>query len=205
MFACVRQRSLHRAPLLCVLLALAACGAKAEQPQLEHYGAVPQFSLLDQSGATVNNTDLRGHVWIADFIFTSCPDVCPLLTEQLNALRKQLPSDAQLEFMSFSVDPEHDTPERLRAFAAQHGGNVPNWHFLTGPIDQVKSVVTNGFKQAMDAEPVAEGKPRNVLHGTHFVLVDPQGEIRGFFANDPEGQLALKRAVQTLLPEGARS
>jgi protein SCO1/2 len=193
-----------RAALLLACALLAACGSKS-QAQLEHYGAVPQFSLLDQTGATVTDADLRGRVWIADFIFTSCPDVCPLLTEQLNALRKQLPADAPLAFVSFSVDPDHDTPERLRTFAGQHGGNVGNWHFLTGPIDQVKSVVTNGFKQAMDAEPFAEGKPRNVLHGTHFVLVDPQGEIRGFFANDPEGQAALKSAVQTLLPQGARS
>jgi protein SCO1/2 len=196
----------HVRPLAPVwsLLAFLACSSKAA-PVLEHYGAVPSFKLQDQSAASVSDTDLRGRVWIADFIFTSCPDVCPLLTEQLNALRKQLPSDAALSFVSFSVDPDHDTPERLRAFAAQHGGNVANWHFLTGPIDQVKSVVTSGFKQAMEAEPVVEGKPRNVLHGTHFVLVDRQGEIRGFFANDPQGQLALKQALQTLLSEGART
>jgi protein SCO1/2 len=186
------------------LVALFACSTRSA-PALEHYGAVPSFTLQDQSGASVSEADLRGHVSIVDFIFTSCPDVCPLLTEQLNALRKQLPSDAALSFVSFSVDPDHDTPERLRAFAAQHGGNVANWHFLTGPIDQVKSVVTSGFKQAMEAEPVVQGKPRNVLHGTHFVLVDRRGEIRGFFANDPEGQVALKQAVQTLLSEGART
>jgi protein SCO1 len=204
MLAHARQRSPRRRAPVLLLLSLAACSPKSA-PALEHYGAVPGFTLHDQRGASVSDGDLRGRVWIADFIFTSCPDVCPLLTEQLNALRKQLPSDAALSFVSFSVDPEHDTPERLRVFAEQHGGNVAHWHFVTGPIDQVKNVVTRGFKQAMEAEPVVEGKPRNVLHGTHFVLVDRQGEIRGFFANDPDGQAALKQAAQTLLSEGART
>jgi protein SCO1/2 len=182
-------------------VALAACGGK---PQLDHYGKLPQFSLRNQFGDPVTDTDLRGRVVVIDFIFTSCPDVCPLLTEQLGALRKQLPARANLSLVSFSVDPEHDTPERLKAFANQHGANVDRWWFLTGPLEEVRAVVTRGFKQAMEAQPVKPGTARNVLHGTHFVLVDGQGEIRGFFANDAEGQAALRAGVLALLPEGTQ-
>jgi protein SCO1/2 len=185
-----------------VLWGLTACG---DSPQLERYGQLPSFTLQSQQGREFTDRDLRGRVVVVDFIFTSCPDVCPLLTEQVNVLRKELPHDAPLSFVSVSVDPEHDTPERLRAFAAQHGAVADNVWFLTGPNDQVKKVVTQGFKQAMEAQPTRAGAPRNVLHGTHFVLVDRSGEIRGFFANDSAGQTELKRAVLSLLSEGARS
>jgi protein SCO1/2 len=186
--------------LLCTLLF--AC---QREGKLDRYGQLPQFTLQNQLGNELSDADLRGRVVVVDFIFTSCPDVCPLLTQQLAALRKKLPVEAPLSFVSFSVDPEHDTPEKLRVFAQQHGVDVPNFWFLTGPIAEVKRVVTLGFKQAMQAEPVQEGKPRNVLHGTHFVLVDRRGEIRGFFANDPDGHDALQKAVSVLLSEGADS
>jgi len=181
---------------------LAAC---QNEGKLDRFGQLPQFSLQNQFGKSFSDSDLRGRVVVVDFIFTSCPDVCPLLTEQLGALRKRMPAQAPLSFVSFSVDPEHDTPERLRAFAQQHGVAVDNFWFLTGPITEVKRVVTLGFKQAMQAEPIREGKPRNVLHGTHFVLVDQRGEIRGFFANDKDGHEALQKAVSSLLSQGADS
>jgi len=188
-----------------LLLALLTSGACQREGKLDHYGQLPQFTLQNQLGHPFTDADLRGRVVVVDFIFTSCPDVCPLLTQELAALRKKLPVEAPLSFVSFSVDPEHDTPEKLRVFAQQHGVDVPNFWFLTGPIHEVKRVVTLGFKQAMQAEPVQEGKPRNVLHGTHFVLVDRRGEIRGFFANDPAGHDALQKAVSVLLSEGADS
>jgi protein SCO1/2 len=192
--------------LLCGLsMACQLSGKGKGKGQLDHFGKLPEFSLQNQFGKTFTDDDLRGRVVVVDFIFTSCPDVCPLLTEQLAALRKRMPEQAPLSFVSFSVDPEHDTPERLRIFAQQHGVDVVNFWFLTGPIAEVKRVVTLGFKQAMQAEPMREGKPRNVLHGTHFVLVDQRAEIRGFFANDKEGHDALQKAVSELLSQGVDS
>jgi protein SCO1/2 len=172
-----------------------------DKPALEHYGHLPNFALQDQFGREFTHKNLAGRVVMVDFIFTSCPDVCPLLTEQLVSLRKQMPADQPLSYISISVDPEHDTPERLRSFAAAHGAVADNMWFLTGPFAQVKAVVTQGFKQAMELQPAAEGQPRNVLHGSHFVLVDTQGELRGFFPNDSEGHAALKRAALALLTE----
>ncbi|HET8935488.1 MAG TPA: SCO family protein [Polyangiales bacterium] len=187
------------------LLLIGLLWACQHEAKLDRFGQLPQFSLQNQFGKTFSDSDLRGRVVVVDFIFTSCPDVCPLLTEQLGALRKRMPVEAPLSFVSFSVDPEHDTPERLRAFAQQHGVAVDHFWFLTGPIAEVKRVVTLGFKQAMQAEPIREGQPRNVLHGTHFVLVDQRGEIRGFFANDKDGHEALQKAVSSLLARGADS
>ena len=188
--------------LALTLWALVALACSDQPPELGRYGELPAFSLHNQLGNAFSDRDLRGRVLVVDFIFTSCPDVCPLLTEQLSGLRKQLPTEQALSFVSFSVDPEHDSPERLRQFAKAHGVDVPNFWLLTGPLPQVKEVVTKGFKQAMEAQPQREGVPRNVLHGTHFVLVDKQGEIRGFFPSTRESEADLKRAVLVLLSEG---
>lgn len=188
-----------------VLFAVSLLGCRGSD-SLPEYGAMPSFALRDQRGANVGDADLRGRVLIVDFIFTSCPDVCPLLTEQLAGLRKKLPDDAAaLAYVSFSVDPEHDSPEKLQAFASAHGADHANWYFLTGPLAPVREVVTKGFKQAMEIEPEQPGKPRNVLHGSHFVLVDRAGQLRGFFRSDAQGLKELQVAAQRLLADGRKS
>ncbi len=185
---------------LLLVVASGAC-ACAKSPALPSYGRVPEFAFQDQHGQAASRALLLGKVSIANFMFTSCPDVCPLLTEQLAGVRKQLPQGAALGFVSFSVDPEHDTPAKLQAFAAAHGADQADWHFLTGPIDEVRRVVVTGFKQAMQAQPEAPGRPRNVLHGTHFVLVDRSATIRGFYRTDAEGLSQLRTDTQRLLQE----
>lgn len=187
---------------LLLVFALCACRGKDALPD---YGKMPGFVLRDHRGMVVRDTDLHGRVLIVDFIFTSCPDVCPLLTEQLVSLRKRLPDVSPIAYVSFSVDPEHDTPEKLQAFARAHRADFANWYFLTGPLADVREVVTKGFKQAMEIEPQQPGKPRNVLHGSHFVLVDRAGTLRGFFRSDSEGVEALRVATERLLADGRTS
>lgn len=194
-----------RARLALSVLLLSSLGCRGGSQALPQLGAMPAFEFRDQRGATVRDADLRGRVLIVDFIFTSCPDVCPLLTDQLAGLRRKLPDDGALAYVSFSVDPEHDSPEKLKAFASAHGADHANWYFLTGPLEPVRAVVTKGFKQAMEIEPEQAGKPRNVLHGSHFVLVDRAGQLRGFFRSDAEGMQDLKAAAERLLAEGKAS
>jgi protein SCO1/2 len=189
------------ARMLFALALLFACASCSHDEPLPKLGDVPAFALRDQNNRPLTRDSLRGKVWVADFMFTSCPDVCPLLTEQLAGIRKGLPDDPSLAYVSFSVDPEHDTPEKLAEFASQHGASAPNWFFVTGPLDDVKRVVTAGFKQAMDAQPAEQGKPLNILHGTHYVLVDRHGAIRGFHRSDADGIKELKAAAQRLLTE----
>jgi protein SCO1/2 len=191
------EAAIARTAILAMCLALVAC-ASSDEP-LPSFGVVPELALRDQQGRAITRATFAGKIWIADFIFTSCPDVCPLLTEQLAGLRKRLPADPRLVYVSFSVDPEHDTPEKLAAFATAHGARAEDWYFLTGGIDDVKRVVTGGFKQAMDLQPTAPDKPRNVLHGTHYVLVDGTGTIRGFHRSDKDGMAELEAAVKQLL------
>ena len=163
---------------------------------------VPAFSLRDQHGAEVTRDSLRGHVWVANFIFTSCPDICPLLTKKMGDLRLGLVRrNVDARFVSFSIDPETDTPKVLAGYAKKRGADFENWSFLTGPISTIQEVVVKGFKQAVEPDPE---KPENILHGSHFVLVDQKGAIRGFYKSNPDGLLALSRAVTQLSAEAVK-
>ena len=157
---------------------------------------VPAFALHDQRGNEVTLASLRGQVWIANFIFTSCPDICPLLTKKMSDLRLGLVrKKASVRFVSFSIDPETDTPEVLTKYAKKHGADFKDWSFLTGPVTSIQQVVVQGFKQAIEPNP---DKPDNILHGSHFVLVDGKGAIRGFYRSNADGLLALSRAATQL-------
>ena len=183
---------------LCTAVSLLACSSSEPLPK---YGKVPEFSLRDHRDRAVTQDIFTGKVSVVDFIFTRCPDICPMLTQQLADLRAGLPNDPALAFVSISVDPEHDTPERLTAFAKLHKALQPNWLFLTGNSDEMKRVVMSGFKQAMEAQPASAERPANVLHGTHFVLVDQRGELRGFYRSDAADAAPLTAAIKTLLEE----
>jgi protein SCO1/2 len=145
-------------------------------------GTVPDFKLIDQTGAPFGPERLAGRVWIADFVFTRCPDVCPRLTEHMAGVQRTLGDRADL--VSVSVDPAFDTPERLAAFARAHGADSPRWHFLTGESRHVQDAVLRGFRVAFsrDSEDIA-----SITHGVHVVLVDGRGRIRGFYdSNDAD-------------------
>lgn len=202
------MRSVHRWAWVGLTLILVAITVAAVQrgrtSGLPEIAIVPPFRITDQRGKPFALPDLAGRVWIANFMFTSCPDVCPLLTERMAGLRRRLaPYGDAVHFVSFSVDPETDTPPVLARYARKHGADAPNWSFLTGPIDDLRRVVVEGFKESMQAvhDP---GKPANVLHGSHFVLVDGRATIRGYYPSDEPGLETLSRHVAYLVSRGGR-
>jgi len=159
-------------------------------PPLPVLGTVPAFGFVDQTGGPFALANLAGKPWVADFIFTRCPSVCPRMTRTLAQIRPRL--GERVELVSFSVDPEFDTPERLRRFAAAQGADGPRWHFLTGPSTEVQKAVTDGFKITLE-RPGGEDDFLSIVHGVHLVLVDGQGRIRGYYdSTDPD---ALERLV----------
>jgi len=156
--------------------------------------AVDDFSLLERSGRTVRLADLEGKVWIADFVFTRCPGPCPILTREMGRLAVALPEEVR--FVSFSVDPEFDTPEVLTTYADACGADANRWLFLTGTKDAVWDLVRDGFR--LTVEPEAAG----VLHSLRFVLVDRSGRVRGVYTGNDEADLArLRRDARRLLAE----
>ena len=150
---------------------------------------LPEFTLVERSGAPATLAALRGRPWVADFIFTRCPGICPAMTARMAALRGRL-ADAPVRFVSFSVDPAHDTPEVLTRYAAAAGANA-DWWFVTGPMRDLHALSTEGFKlAAMENAPGAETADGPFLHSSKFVLVDAEGAIRGYY--DSEDAAALR-------------
>lgn len=193
------MRSWMRRLCLAATLALVACGGGSSLPVIAD---APPLVLLDQTGNPFDEARVKGKVWIANFMFTSCPDVCPLLTSKMRSLQLRFGNHRkEVAFVSISVDPDHDKPEILAAFAKEHEADLGNWSFLTGPSAQVRSVVMEGFKQAMEEVPATDSEPRNILHGTHITLMDKRGRIRGFYRTDNASLLSLTKDAQELMKE----
>lgn len=171
---------------------------RVSQYKLDSYGTVPAFSLVDQTGAAVTHADLLGTPFLADFMFTSCPDVCPTLSARLSGVQHQW--QTRIRVVSFSVDPGTDTPEKLAEYAGRFDAKAPHWRFLTGDVAAMKTVVVDGFRQLMEEAPATAEDPRTVLHGSRFVLVDKAGVIRAY--PDPELPGEIEGFVDELLKSG---
>lgn len=151
--------------------------------------ALPDFSL---TAVTVDGTSpldlraLRGRVWIADFVYTRCSGPCPLLTANMAGLQKRLPKSIGL--LSFTVDPDHDSPEVLTVYARKFGADAQRWFFVTGDKPGLIKLFRDGFQiAAVESADAPEGQ--NVAHTTKFVLIDGDGRLRGYYDGDDAAAL----------------
>ena len=183
--------------LLALALAAAAVAAlllarSSSRPAPSPIAPLPDFALVERDGSTVTRGDLAGSPWVADFIFTRCAIYCPRLTVRMKELRARLPGS--IRSVSFSVDPEHDTPAVLAAYARQWGVEGREWLFLTGGREEMWSLVRHGFLLPVEEAPEVEGSP--ILHSNRFVLVDSAGRVRETYEAFEEG--ALERLLADL-------
>jgi protein SCO1/2 len=158
-------------------------------------GTVPAFTMTDQRGLPFGTRELAGKVWVADFIFTSCQTMCPVLTQKMALVGKRarrLGPDFHL--VSVTVDPARDTPARLAEYAGRAGADPHKWAFLTGPLDAVERAVVDGFKVGVDRRKTADDF-WEIVHGEHLVLVDRRLQIRGYFDSSAEGLDRLLEAA----------
>lgn len=154
---------------------------------------VPPFAFTNIDGRTIDAAALRGHVWIADLIFTRCVTMCPIITSRMNLLRRSIRSN-DLRFVSFSIDPEHDTPAVLRAYAARWDAD-PRWLLLSPPPGQ-----TAAFAQRMQAPFEHTEMPQEpILHTTQFFLIDRLGRVRGLYSSLDDAAVRRLAADATLL------
>jgi protein SCO1 len=131
------------------------------------YGQVPDFELTTQAGKQFTGRELAGKIWVADFIYTTCTGPCPMMTARMRRVQTAIP---EILLLSFSVDPDHDTPEALAAYARKFQAR-PNWYFLTGAKDTLQMLSRDAFKLS----------DLGLTHSTRFVLVDQKGRIRGYY------------------------
>jgi protein SCO1/2 len=157
-------------------------------------GTLPPFELVDESGRPFGSRELAGRVWVASFVFTRCATVCPRITGQVARIQERTRGlDPALHLVSFSVDPDYDTPARLAEYGRAHRANPRVWTFLTGSSASVRETVEKGLRVSVGKDP-ADPSPAGISHGTHLVLVDGTGRIRGYY--DPESPHAVDRVVR---------
>jgi protein SCO1/2 len=162
--------------------------------------AVPNFSLQERSGKEISLADLRGKIWIADFIYTSCTDTCPFQTADMARLQERWSNKNDLRLVSFSVDPEHDTPKILSHYAARFKADHQRWLFLTGERAVVAHLIEDGFHLAVASVAKNPQDAGLIIHSPRFVLVDRQGQIHGYYDNrDPKAMQRLNHDVAGLL------
>jgi protein SCO1/2 len=190
-------------------LKLAPRPAVWNAPALEgmsNFGAVPDFSLVERSGKGVTLSDLRGKVWIADFIYTTCQDTCPMQSAAMTRLQEQWAGKPNLRLVSFSVDPEHDTPAVLARYAERFKADADRWLFLTGNKEQIAKLVQEGFR--LSAAALTDGASREtvIMHSPRFVVVDSKCEIRGYYDSRESTSLErLNKDVATLIDNNGSS
>ena len=146
--------------------------------------AAPSFSLTDQDARPFGSEDLRGKTWVAAFIFTHCPGVCPQMTMNMSALQQAVP-DRDVHLVSFSVDPERDTPAVLKEYARSFDADPARWHFLTGDGAKVFDVAA-GLK--LTAAPAGKFGP-DIVHAEKLLLIDGEGRVRGAYDSKDEQEM----------------
>jgi protein SCO1/2 len=157
---------------------------------------VPEFTLTERSAREVKNQELAGQIWIADFVYTSCGGICPIMTQKMRKLQDMLP--AEIRLVSFSVDPDVDTPLVLTEYAKKFGADPNRWLFLTGNRESLYTLSKDGFKLAVENSGGTELEP--ITHSSRFALVDRQGRIRGYYSMDDPSELAhIVRDAKSLL------
>ncbi len=153
--------------------------------ELPKYGAVPSFSLTDENERTYGSKELKGQVYMANFHFSTCPTICVDLMEKMKVIQKRIRGidKSLIKIVSFTVDPETDTPKKLFKHARRIGASPFVWKFLTGNKKDLSNLLVDGFKVPM-GEHERTGELYDIAHSGKIVLVDHNGEIRGYYSTD---------------------
>lgn len=170
-------------------------GGRSPGAPLPVLWTVPSYRLVDQDGRTRTPDELRGSVWVADFIFTSCKSLCPVLSAKMVQVQRAI-TDPRLKFVSFSVDPERDTPEALQAYAKRWAPDETRWTLLAN-TKQSLDELTKGMKTLVEAQ----ADPDATVHSAELFLVDGKGQVRGLYATDGTSFDELVPDARRLLAE----
>lgn len=165
---------------------------------------VPDWQLVDQNGLAFGKKNLIGKLTVANFFFTSCPSICPMLTNAMKEVYERFKDrkDA-VDFVSISVDPETDTPDVLKNFMRENRIDHPNWHCLTGQKQDIYQVVVEKMRVHVGEKEPLLGAPHvyDIPHLAHLALFDQNGDLRGLFKTETVELAALVRAANFLLEE----
>lgn len=146
------------------------------------YNHIPPFKLIDQNGDTVTQSIVKNKIYVADFFFTRCGTICPKISSQLTRVQDIFINNPSVVFLSHTVDPEHDRPAQLKAYARKYNAIPGKWYFLTGSKAEIYDLAMHGYYLPTVDAGLKEGKPdETFIHSEKLVLVDKEGIVRGFY------------------------
>lgn len=180
-----------------------------KKPTLAIIAEVPKFEFTNQDGETITNSFYDDKVWVVEFFFTTCPTICPKMNENMVKIQNEYYGNLDFGIASFSINPKHDTPEILKAYAKAHGATLKNWQFLTGEQTKIYDLANNGFTLYAGENSEAEG---GFEHSGMFALIDRNGRIRSrtdahgnpiafYDGLDPKGVQMIQEDIAILLKE----
>jgi protein SCO1/2 len=166
--------------IIVVLSAIALLSSCVKPKPLEVLGEVPEFTLVSDTGGTFDSRVLDGHIWVADFIYTTCDGPCPMMSAHMRSIQDQTATEfPDVRFVSFTVDPAHDTPPVLAEYAKRYRRDPKRWFFVTGDQASLNNVSLNAFKlNSVDG---------SMTHSTRFALVDRSRRIRNYYVTGEDG------------------
>ena len=163
------------------------------------YPTIADFSLTNQDGQTVTNKTFGGKIYVADFIFLSCPTICPKMTKEMYNAYLPFVHDERVAFISHTIDPEYDTIPRLKAYASNLGVTTKNWHFLTGNQDSIMNLAQHSYFSTAYPDSTSPG---GFTHSGGLLLVDKNRHIRGVYnGTKPKETQRLINDIRMLLKE----
>ncbi|GEQ84750.1 SCO family protein [Patiriisocius marinistellae] len=179
--------------------------AEMVDPSIQHqkkYHTVGDFSLTNQNGKTITQADFNDKIYVADFFFTTCQTICPIMTDNMEQLQNQLKNNAEVKLLSHTVMPEYDTPERLKEYAIKKGVDDSKWNLVTGDKLEIYNLARKQYLAAKENP----GDPLGLVHTENFVLVDKQKRIRGFYDGTVEEDMdKVLNDIDILQNEGKKS
>jgi protein SCO1/2 len=165
----------------------------------------PDFAFKDQTGQLFSSGQLKGKVWVVDFIFSRCLGQCPMLSHWFLDLQRDWKQNPDFKLVTFTVDPDYDTVAVFRQYANDFQADDNQWHFLSGPKDQIYTVIQKGFRLTAQSDP--QGTPGfQFIHTTRLLLIDANGMVRGMY-DGQEGEEVdkLKKDIRYLMNSRTKS
>lgn len=183
--------------------------SEKKKEKLSVIGKAPSFEFVNQYNDTITESDYKGKVYLVEFFFTTCPTICPVMNKNMVKIQNEFKNEKNFAIASFTINPQHDTPEVLKAYADKYGVSNPNWHMLTGDIDEVYKLANKGYNLYAGQNANAEG---GFEHSGMFALIDKNGNIRSrkdvngnpivyYDGIEDEGVRMLKEDISQLLKE----
>ena len=163
--------------------------SKFNKEELIKFEKVPEFEFTDQNNKTISNLDFKNKVYVVEFFFTTCPTICPKMNANMVLIQNEFYGNPDFGIASFSIDPKHDTPQILKAYAEEKGATLKNWHFMTGDKDAIYTFSNDGFRLYVGENKNVEG---GFEHSGLFALIDKEGYIRSRVAKIGENENPIK-------------